>query len=129
MDAMSSKIIDFQKVNKALKFDMALHVIFEKATSQDIKTDPPVCLVSEQLEVYADTNLSKLFDFVKKQLVDQIDTYEQNGSGWSVFKLTRLQLTAWKLNPLRKKGSTFHILPLWVQNKHAVVNVRNEDYK
>ena len=125
---MSSKIINFRKVNKALKFNMALHVIFEKATDQDVKPEPPVCLVSEQLEVYADTNLPELLDFVKKQLIDQIDTYEQNGSGWTVFKLTKLELTAWKLNPLRGKGSTFHILPLWIQNKHAVVNAFNGVY-
>ena len=48
---------------------------------------------------------------------------------WIVFKLTKLELTAWKLKPLRGKGSTFHILPLWIQNKHTVVNVRNEDNK
>ena len=127
VDVMSSKIIDFQKLNKALKFNMALHVIFEKSTSPEIKTDPPVCLVSEQLEAYTDTNLSKLLVFVKKQLIDQIDTYEQHGSGWILYKLTRLQLSVWKLNPLR--GKTFQSLPLWVQNKHAVVNVRNEDNK
>ena len=126
VDAMSSKIIKFQKINKALKFNMTLHVIFEKATDEDVKTEPPVCLVSEQLEVYADTNLPELLDFVKKQLIDQIDTYEQNGSGWILYKLTRLQLTAWRLNLLRGKGNFFP-LPMWIQNKHAVVNVQNED--
>ena len=129
VDAMSDKIIDFQKLNKALKFNMALHVIFEKSMNPEVKTDPAVCLVSEQLEVYADTDLSKLLDFVKKQLIDQIDTYEQNGSGWFLDKLTKLQVTAWRLNPMRGGKKTFSSLPIWVQNRRAVVNVRNEDDK
>ena len=129
VDAMSSKIINFQKENKALKFNMALHVIFEKATDEDVKTEPPVCLVSEQLEVYADTDISELLDFVKKQLIEQIDTYEQNGSGWIYFKLIKLELTCWRLNPMRGSSSSFNILPRWVQLKHAVVNVRNKDTK
>ena len=128
IDAMSVKIIDFRKLKKALKFNMALYVVFEKSLDPEVKTDPAVCLVSEQLEVYADTNISKLLDFVKKQFIEQIDTYEQNGSGWILYELTQLQLTTWELNVLRGKG-TFFPLPLWIQNKRAVVNVRNVDNK
>ena len=102
---MSVKIIDFQKLNKALKFNMAVHVVFEKYMDPEVRTDPAVCLVSEQLEVYADTDISKLLDFVKLQLIDQIDTYEQNGSGWVLYELSSLQLTTWVLNPLRGKGT------------------------
>ena len=36
---------------------MALYAVFEKAVDPAVKTDPPVCLVSEPFEVYADTNL------------------------------------------------------------------------
>ena len=78
---MSSRIINFQKENKALKFNMSLHLIFEKATDPYVITDPPVCLVTEQLEMYEGTNLLELLDFVKKQLINQIDTYERCGSG------------------------------------------------
>ena len=54
--------------------------------------------------------------------------YEKNGSGWCIFRLVTLDVTVWKLTPLRGGVSTtFQILPKWIRNKHAVVNVRNED--
>ena len=69
------------KKNKALKFNMALHLIFKKSTDPTIITKPPVCLVTEQLEMYQSTNLSTLLDAVKKQLINQIELYEQTGRG------------------------------------------------
>ena len=39
------------------QFNMALHAVFEKAVDPAVKTDPPVCLLSEPFEVYVDTNV------------------------------------------------------------------------
>ena len=128
IDAMYNRIDNFLKENKALKFNMTLHVIFEKATDSSIITKPPVCLVSEQMEIYYETNILEHLDFVKKQLLNQIEIYEQNGSGWILSRLVALDTSAWKLNPLRG-SSTFHSLPHWIRSKHAVVNIRNEDNK
>ena len=69
------------KENKALKFNMTLYVMFKKAIDASVITEPPVCFVTEQMEMYQDTSLLELLDFSKKQLISQIDMYEKNGSG------------------------------------------------
>ena len=61
---------------------MALHAAFEKAVDPAVKTDPPVCLVSEPFELYADTNVKTCLKAVYRQLLNYIDIYERNGSGW-----------------------------------------------
>ena len=114
---MFNRINKFRIKNKALKFNMSLYLIFEKATDPSIITTPPVCLVTDQLEMCQNTNISELLDFVKKnQLINQIEMYEEGGSGWIFSKLIALDVTIWKINPL-KASSTFQNLPQWIKNK------------
>ena len=64
--AMKDKLADYQKKRRALKFNMSLHLVFEKATDETIVTKPPVVLSSEQFEVYADTFIMEKLKNVKK---------------------------------------------------------------
>ena len=57
------------------------------------------------------------------QLLNYIDIYERNGSGWVISRIEALDITLWQLDPLR--ASSYHRLPAWIINKHAVTNVRN----
>ena len=123
---MENKLQEFRSEEHALKFSMAIHVEFEKATDSNIITDPPVVLQSEQFEIYKGTNIKGELKKVIKQLVTSIDTYEQCGSGWILCHLRALDTTIWKLDPLRA-SSTFHRLPWWIINKRAIVNVLNKN--
>ena len=60
-------------------------------------------------------------DDVYRQLLNFIQVYEYNGSGWVFLYFTSLKLTLWHLDPLR--ASAFVSLPRWIQDKRAVVNV------
>ena len=123
--AMKGKLNAYRLNEHSLKFSMAIHVEFEKATDPEIITDPPVVLQSEQFEVYHDTSINEQLDKVVEQLNTNIEVYEQCGSGWVLRRLIALDTTIWKLDPLR--ASTFHELPKWIVDKHAVINVKNND--
>ena len=99
--AMKHELQQYQSKHHALKFNMALQLLFVKATDPDEVTPAPVCLVTEQFEVYADTNVMSQLVKAKKALLNQIDTFERNGSGWILQKLLCLDTTVWKLDPLR----------------------------
>ena len=60
-------------------------------------------------------------DDVNRQLLNFIEVFELNGSGWVFSNFQSLQLTLWQLDPLR--GSAFTPLPRWIQTRRAVVNV------
>ena len=66
--AVKSNLIKYRGLKNALKFNMALHAVFEKAVDPAVKTDPPVCLVSAPFEVYADTNVKTCLNSVYRQL-------------------------------------------------------------
>ena len=119
--AMKEQVIKFLKKQHALNFNMSLHINFEKATDASIITDPPVVLVSEQREVYEDTDVDETLKITTEQLIDRIETYEMNGSRWIISRLMALDATLWLLDALR--GSTFHQLPEWIRSKRAVRNI------
>ena len=123
VESMREKITTYQKKRRALKVNMSLHVKFEKATDPSIVTEPPIVFVCEQFEVYEETNIDEVLDAIKEQLINRIEVFEMNGSGWIVSRLVALDTTVWLLDPLR--GSTYHALPQWIQNKKSVVNVKN----
>ena len=55
--AVNSNLTKYRILKNALKFNMALHAVFDKPVDPAVKTDPPVCLVSKPFEGYADTNV------------------------------------------------------------------------
>ena len=121
--AMEYQLYQYREEHHALKFNMSLHIVFEQATDSSITTEPAVVLVSEQFEVYADTNIDEILGEVSRQLKNRIETYEGLGSGWVVSSLVALDTTVWQLDPLR--ASSYHPLSTWIRNTKCVVNVKN----
>ena len=88
-----------------------------KAVDPSVVTQPPV--TSEMISVYVDS--APPLDNVNQQLLNFIEVFELNGSGWVFSHFESLQLTSWQLDPLQ--GSTYIPLPRWIQTKRAAVNV------
>ena len=109
----------YRQAHQALKFNMSLHVNFEKAVDPSIVTIPPAVLVTEQLEVYADTDISDLLREASKQLKNHIENYEGTGSGWVISNLVALDTTVWQLDSLR--ASIYHQLPAGIRNTKCVI--------
>jgi len=121
--SIENNLLKYRKSKNALKFNVALHAVFEKAADSSILTEPPVCLVSEPFEVYADTSVKFCLERAFNQLLNFIEVYERNGSGWILSYLEALDITVWELDPLR--ASSYHKLPAWIVSKRAVTNVKN----
>ena len=76
-------------------------------------------LTSEMVAVYADA--APPLNDVNRQLLNFIEVYEHNGSGWIFSKFVSLQLSLWHLDPVR--ASAFVPLPNWLQTRRAVVYI------
>ena len=60
-------------------------------------------------------------------ITNQINTYQESGSGWCLYKLCSLQLNILKYNPLQ--ASSFISLPQRIKDKQGCVNIQNSDQK
>ena len=107
IDVFKSVMVMFQQEHLAYKFLVAVSLVFRKAVDPTVVTYPPVVLTSEMVAVYTDAG-PPLVD-VNRQLLNFIEVYEQNGSGWVFSNFVTLQLTLWHLDPLR--ASAFVPLP------------------
>ena len=112
-------MMDFQQKHSAYKLQIAVSIVFHNAVDPAVVTRPPVTLTSEMVAVYAD---APPLNDVNRQLLNFIEVYEQNGSGWGFSNFVSLQLPLWHLDPLR--ANAFVPLPNWIQTRREVVNIR-----
>uniref|UniRef100_A0ABD2X8V6 Mab-21-like nucleotidyltransferase domain-containing protein n=1 Tax=Trichogramma kaykai TaxID=54128 RepID=A0ABD2X8V6_9HYME len=74
------------------------------------------------------TNLSEWYDVHVKAYIDKrIDSFCENGSGWTVNRIIKLTVVMLNYEPF--KGASFIPLPKQISNKCAIVNVKNDDNK
>ena len=93
--------------------------MFHKAVDPTILTDPPVTLRTTMDAVYPN-KLPQLVE-TSRHLLELLEVYEQNGSGWVFSNFVSLELSLWHLDPLR--ASAFVPLPKWIKDKRAVTNI------
>ena len=79
-------------VRYGMKWYFALKLTFRKAVNQDILTDPPVVLNTHPLMGLIANNYLHNLDEAFKDITEQIDAFELNGSGWIVDKFLTLDL-------------------------------------
>ena len=86
-------------------------------------TEPPSRFYTEQKTVLNkdEINLNEKTSII----LERIESFIQNGSGWKVDSLMTLWLDFAKYEPI--KGGSYLPLPTAFKNKQAVINVKNKD--
>ena len=72
-------------------------------------------------------DVDKLINKCIKKIIEQIEIYEKNGSGWYFKEVVQLEIHTVEFNST--KGSTYIPLPDWISDKKAIVNIQNKDEK
>jgi hypothetical protein len=80
---------------------------------------------SGTFENYPATDLIDLYNTVKDRLLKEFTNYLDEGSNWKFKEVKCLEVLIDKNDPLR--GSSYKVLPKFVQNKKAVINIKNDD--
>ena len=73
------------------------------------------------------TDVKELLADLTTDIIDGVDNYQKNGSGWYFKKINKLEIHTTKFNPI--KGSSYIKLPDWIMRKKAIVSIRNKDDK
>ena len=74
------------------------------------------------------TGEDKLYDIMIDRIEEEIQKVENaEGTGWKLHSIIRLELQTVDWVPLR--GSSYIILPKFIKDKKAVINMKNEDNK
>ena len=71
------------------------------------------------------TDEKDLYDIIVERILENIATFQKEGSPWSLRTILRLELHTVRYNPLR--GETYIPLPKEWANKTAIINMKNKD--
>ncbi|XP_066931708.1 uncharacterized protein [Clytia hemisphaerica] len=120
------EFLDVIRSNHSIKFYFSVKLLYHQAKDPSHITNPPVIHTSN---VYTflddDTMIPEQIESALKRIIDKIEAYERNGSGWVVDQLLSIDLAAVKYDPLN--ASSYIPLPKFVSSKNACVNVDNTD--
>ena len=64
---------------------------------------------------------------LEDRLLEKVEGFQEQGSGWTLIEIVNLMVNINGYAPLQGALSTFVKLPQDIQNKKAVVNVKNTD--
>ena len=88
------------------KWYVSLKVVFRKSSDASIQTDPPACFRTNPSMGLTGTDYKEKLEHVFCSLLDKIDCYERNGSGWILHNFTDIDVTMCNIdNPLGGKTS------------------------
>ena len=73
------------------------------------------------------TDIKELISKCIRSIIEQLEVYQKNGSGWYFNEVVQLEIHLVEYNPT--KGSSYIPLPDWISNKKAIVNIENKDEK
>ena len=73
------------------------------------------------------TDIKDLLRKVIRSIIEKINIYQKNGSGWYFKEVIQLEIHTVEYDPL--KGSSYIPLPDWIMRKKAIVSIRNKDSK
>ena len=104
---------------------LSVQVSFYRASNSDEITSPHPTFNSDTAIVLPTTSLTNIFKVLYDNLMHQIDSFEQNGSGWVVQNLVHLDLNVGQYDSLR--ASSYLEMPS--KFRRSFVNVKNKDFK
>jgi hypothetical protein len=113
---ITDKITTELKTLKGLKYQLALIIEFTMKDKQTTGT-----FYGKQISVINEIN----YDAVPTHILNSIEKFTNNGSGWTISRCKTLYLNIAKYEPL--KGSSYFSLPSILANTKAIINVKNKD--
>ena len=117
---LTEEILDLEGV----KFQLALNIHLRKIKQDGSEACTNSVFRYKQQALLQPVEIKKTLDEAFPYILEILEKWTQNGSGWTVDYISTLWLDIAKYQPLR--GSSYIPLPKAVKNKKAVVNVKNK---
>ena len=132
LNKIYSTLEEFFTYHRNIKFNMLLVCLMEQ---QLLSKDKGVIGLNQSKAYFTSgirknlksTDVKELINLCYKNILNDIDAYQENGSGWYFVHVVQLEIHTVEFNPA--KGSSYIPLPDWISNKKAIVNIQNKDEK
>ena len=131
-DYINNTLVDFFTYHRNIKFRLNLVCMMEK---QETNQKTGLFNIEEDkayFNTYTFTNLKstdvdELIYRCTESILGQMEMYAERSSNWVFKEVVKLEIHTVEFNPA--KGSSYIVLPDWIKNKKAIVNIKNKDDK
>ena len=131
-DYINNTLVDFFTYHRNIKFTLNLVCMMEK---QETNQKTGLFNIEEDkayFNTYTFTNLKstdvdELIYRCTESILGQMEMYAERSSNWVFKEVVKLEIHTVEFNPA--KGSSYIVLPDWIKNKKAIVNIKNKDDK
>ena len=123
----SQNITSVVRNNRRTKVKLISKCIMERGDTPE-EMEIKLADFHSNIEINLDgTDEKDLYDTMVERILEKIDTFQNEGSPWRLRSIIRLELHTVRYNHLR--GKTYIPLPKELENKNAVIYMKNEDNK
>ena len=120
-----NKLEDYMKNNNQLTFYMVYKCKLIKFNAEGIEEIKDVFFPIRNRRLLHMDDFENEYDDGINGINNQLGKYMGEGSGWQMDSITSVTLNIAKYNPIR--GSSYIETPKRIENKKAVINVKNND--
>ena len=113
-----------QRERANIKFYIVGSLVFEKASRSGVLTDPPIYLKTEPISTTRSKPIEEALEECYKDLLEQIDSFTKNGSGFVLKAILNVDVRILKYNPMHASG--YLRLPKKLRNSRHILNIRND---
>ena len=110
---------------KPIKMRMILTSMFKKGRGEDIVFTYSYFHSKYVINITESTNMNEIYDICKERIIENVDTFQNRGSGWIFEKIIDLRVHIDKYKPISAKS--YIQLPDKIIKKEAIINIKNED--
>ena len=121
---------DFFRNHRNIKVRFVLICMMEKKEGDyklSFKAQDKAYFHSNTYINFKSTDVNELLSKFIREIIENINTFQINGSGWYFKEVVQLEIHSTEFNPM--KGSSYIPLPDWIMRKKAIVSIRNKDKK
>ena len=127
-----ASLINLVKEHRNVKLNMVLICIMERIkvrTEKGIQEleEYKAHFRSKTYKNYVTSNEEEIVTKCINKIINDIEEFTSNGSGWWFKEVLELHVNTIEFNPT--KGTSYIDLPSWIKNKKAIVNIKNKDDK
>ena len=121
---------DFFRNHRNIKVRFVLVCMMEKKEGDyklSFKAQDKAYFHSNTYINFKTSDVKELLSKFIREIIENINTFQKNGSGWYFKEVVQLEIHTTEFNPM--KGSSYIPLPDWIMRKKAIVSIRNKDEK
>ena len=111
--------------HRGIKWTLSVTVRFVRWTVEGELVTSDIVFTSEVLQLFIGDDIEDSIARALRDVFAQTEDFHENGSGWNLEKIVKIQVSDVVYDPLRVGESSFLELPKGIWSSHAVLNVRN----